>query len=233
MPTPPPLSHLGDISIETFIAEYWHKKPLLIRQAFPDFEAPVTPDELAGLACESKVESRLLIENPDSGDWQLKHGPFEESLFSELPKEHWTLLVQGVDHWVPEAADFIEQFRFIPSWRLDDLMISYAAKGGGVGPHYDNYDVFLLQVGGQRRWEVGGLHDQDREFLPGKPVRILSHWEPEQSWVLNPGDMLYLPPRVGHNGVAVSDDCVTYSVGYRAPQNGDMLLHLQIFADGN
>ena len=144
MPALPPLSHLGDMPIETFIAEYWHKKPLLIRNAFTDFQAPISPDELAGLACENEVESRLLIETPASGDWQLKHGPFEESLFSELPKDHWTLLVQAVDHWVPEAADFIEQFRFIPSWRLDDLMISYASKGGGVGPHYDNYDVFLL-----------------------------------------------------------------------------------------
>ncbi len=229
MSTPPPLSHLGDLPIETFIAEYWHKKPLLIRQALAPFEAPLSADELAGLACEAEVESRLVIENPDTGDWQLQLGPFEETLFSQLPKSHWTLLVQAVDHWVPEAADLIEQFRFIPSWRLDDLMISYAADGGGVGPHYDNYDVFLLQVEGQRRWEVGGLFDEDSEFLADKPVRILKHWQPEQSWVLNPGDMLYLPPRVGHNGVATSDGCVTYSIGYRAPQTGDMLMQYASF----
>ncbi len=200
-----PLSHLGDISVETFIAEYWHKKPLLVRQAFNNMSLPVTPDELAGLACEEGVESRLLVETPSTGDWQLRHGPFAETLFTELPKDHWTLLVQAVDHWVPEAADFVEQFRFIPSWRMDDLMVSYAAKGGGVGPHYDNYDVFLVQAEGQRRWEIGGCYDEDSEFLADKPVRILKHWQPQQSWVLNPGDMLYLPPRVGHNGVAESD----------------------------
>ncbi len=220
-----PLSHLGDMPIETFIAEYWHKKPLLIRQAFPDFQPPVSADELAGLACEAEVESRLLIENPENGDWQLRHGPFEEALFSQLPEKHWTLLVQAVDHWLPEAADLVELFRFIPSWRLDDLMISYAADGGGVGPHYDNYDVFLLQAEGRRRWEIGGLHDEESEFLADKPVRILKEWQPEQSWLLEPGDMLYLPPRVGHNGVAVGDGCVTWSVGYRAPHTGDMLIN--------
>ncbi|MEH6811720.1 MAG: cupin domain-containing protein, partial [Motiliproteus sp.] len=227
-----PLSHLGDIPVETFLAEYWHKKPLLVRQAFSDLSLPVTADELAGLACEEGVESRLLVETPATGDWQLRHGPFAESVFAELPKECWTLLVQAVDHWVPEAADFVEQFRFIPSWRMDDLMISYAAKGGGVGPHYDNYDVFLLQTEGQRRWDIGGCYDEGSEFVPDKPVRILKNWQPEQSWVLNPGDMLYLPPRVGHNGVAESDGCMTYSVGYRAPQNGDMLMHFASYCAG-
>ncbi|MCW8884586.1 MAG: cupin domain-containing protein [Motiliproteus sp.] len=229
MPSIPPFSHLGDMPVETFIAEYWHKKPLLIRNAIGNAEWPLSADELAGLACEEGVESRLLVETPATGDWQLSHGPFEESRFSQLPAEHWTLLVQAVDHWLPEAADFVEQFRFIPSWRLDDLMISYAAKGGGVGPHYDNYDVFLIQAEGQRRWEIGGFYDEDAEFLPGKPVRILKQWQPQQTWILNPGDVLYLPPRIGHNGVAETDDCITYSVGYRAPQCGDMLMHFASF----
>lgn len=219
-----PLTRLGNMPVEQFIAQYWHKKPLLIRNAFPDM-APIVPaDELAGLACEADVESRLLIENPATGDWALRQGPFSEQDFARLPAQHWTLLVQAVDHWVPEAADFVQQFSFIPSWRLDDLMISYASTGGGVGPHYDNYDVFLIQGQGQRRWEVGGQYDESSAIVPDKPVRILRDWQPEQSWVLNPGDMLYLPPRVGHNGVALSDDCLTYSVGYRAPQAGDMLM---------
>lgn len=224
-----PLTHLGELPVETFIAEYWHKRPLLIRQAFVNQQWPVSADELAGLACEAEVESRLLIEDPNKGAWQLRHGPFDEAVFSQLPAEHWTLLVQAVDHWVPAAADFIERFRFIPSWRLDDLMISYASQGGGVGPHYDNYDVFLVQAQGQRRWEIGGCYDEKSAFLPDKPVRILKHWKPEQSWVLNPGDMLYLPPRVGHNGVAATDGCVTYSVGFRAPQSGDMLMSFAAF----
>ncbi len=219
-----PLTRLGSMPVAQFIAEYWHKKPLLIRNAFAD-RVPIVPaDELAGLACEAEVESRLLIENPPTGDWTLRQGPFNAEDFALLPAQHWTLLVQAVDHWVPEAADFVQQFSFIPSWRLDDLMISYASTGGGVGPHYDNYDVFLVQGQGRRRWEVGGYYDESSPLVPNKPVRILSDWQPEQSWVLNPGDMLYLPPRIGHNGVAVSDDCLTYSVGYRAPQAGDMLM---------
>ncbi len=225
MATKPPLSHLGDLSIADFMADYWHKKPLLIRNAFTDFEPPISADELAGLACEELVESRFIcVDNdkqPDS--WRLEEGPFDDDFFARLPEKDWTLLVQAVDHWVPDASDFLELFRFIPRWRMDDLMISYAAKGGGVGPHYDNYDVFLLQVEGQRRWEVGGIYGEHSDIEEGKPVRILSDWQPEQSWVLEPGDMLYLPPCVGHNGVAETDGCVTYSIGYRAPQTGDML----------
>lgn len=222
MATIPPLSHLGEISIADFMAHYWHKKPLLIRQAFKNVEPVVSSDELAGLACEELVESRFICCDTNGG-WRLEQGPFDDDFFADLPEKDWTLLVQAVDHWVPEASNFIEQFRFIPRWRLDDLMISYAAKGGGVGPHYDNYDVFLLQVEGQRRWEVGGLYGENSEIEEGKPVRILSDWEPEETWVLEPGDMLYLPPCVGHNGVAETDGCVTYSIGYRAPQTGDML----------
>lgn len=226
-----PLTHLGDMPVETFIAEYWHKKPLLIRQAFRDWQPPLDAAELAGLACEDEVESRLIVENPHTGQWQLEPGPFPEHRFADLPESHWTLLVQGVDHWLPAAARLLQRFYFIPGWRLDDLMISYATQGGGVGPHYDNYDVFLLQAEGQRRWEVGGHYNEDSPIEAGKPVRILSDWQPEQSWVLEPGDMLYLPPQIGHNGVAETDDCVTYSIGYRAPQQGEMLRHFAEFCD--
>jgi len=214
-------SPFGDISIETFLKEYWQKKPLLVRNAFPDLEAPVGPDELAGLACEEDVESRLVIQNQDN--WELKQGPFGEEAFAELPEDNWTLLVQAVDHWVPEANEIVEQFRFLPNWRYDDLMVSFASQGGGVGPHYDNYDVFLIQTQGKRRWEVGGFFDQNSPRRPDLPVMIIPEWEPEHTWVLEPGDMLYIPPQVGHNGVSESDDCMTYSVGFRAPSHAEIL----------
>ena len=215
---------LGKFSIETFLAEYWQKKPLLIRQALPGIQPIVAADELAGLACEEEVESRLIIQNAETDEWTLTHGPFVEANFSELPKTHWTLLVQAVDHWVPAAADFLAQFYFIPSWRVDDLMVSYSGDKGGVGPHYDNYDVFLVQVSGRRQWEVGGLYDETSPCRPDVPVKILTEWEPQESWVLEPGDMLYVPPRAGHNGVAVGENCMTYSVGFRAPSHRDLLL---------
>jgi 50S ribosomal protein L16 3-hydroxylase len=215
---------LGDLSLDTFLAEYWQKKPLLIRQALPEITPPIGADELAGLACEEEVESRLIIHDSENDQWNLTNGPFSESIFSDLPKTHWSLLVQAVDHWVPAAADFLSLFYFIPSWRVDDLMISYSGDKGGVGPHYDNYDVFLVQVSGRRQWEVGGLYDESSALRPDTPVKILTEWEPEQSWLLEPGDMLYVPPRVGHRGVAVGDDCMTCSVGFRAPAHRDILL---------
>ncbi|MGH1462627.1 MAG: cupin domain-containing protein [Neptuniibacter sp.] len=213
---------LGDISLEVFLRDYWQKKPLLIKNAFPDFVPPVSAEELAGLALEEEIESRLIIQSDNGADWQLQHGPFEEDIFSTLPEKNWTLLVQSVDHWIPEAAEFVSHFNFIPSWRLDDLMISYAADGGGVGPHYDNYDVFLLQASGTRRWEVGGLFGEDSPRRPDTPVMILPEWQPEETWDLEPGDMLYLPPRVGHNGYGIGQDCMTYSVGFRAPSHQEI-----------
>ncbi|PIE25383.1 MAG: cupin [Neptuniibacter caesariensis] len=224
-------SPFGDISIATFLSEYWQKKPLLIRNAFPDFEPPLNADELAGMALEQDVESRLIIQSPDAEEWHLKHGPLTEKTFAELPDSHWTLLVQAVDHWVPEAAELVEQFRFIPNWRLDDLMISYAANGGGVGPHYDNYDVFLIQATGARRWEIGGIFSEDSPRRDDVPVMILPEWEAEESWDLQPGDMLYLPPRVGHNGYALGDDCMTLSVGFRAPSHQEIFTGFTNYLD--
>ncbi|MEH6649332.1 MAG: cupin domain-containing protein [Motiliproteus sp.] len=222
----PVLTQLGSMDTQTFLRDYWQKKPCVIRGVFNGAPPVISPDELAGLACEEEVESRLLITDPQSGQFELLHGPFPEEKFSQLPASHWSLLIQGVDLWSAEAANLVEQFRFIPNWRLDDLMISYSTREGGVGPHYDNYDVFIIQAQGRRRWEVGGQYlEHQTEFLSGQPVRILKHWQPEQSWELEPGDMIYIPPRVGHNGVAISDDCVNYSVGYRAQHASEMLQH--------
>lgn len=219
---------LGDLALDTFLREYWQKKPLLIRHALPVCEPLLAGDELAGLACEEGVESRLIIRDEAGERWELQHGPFSDETFLALPDTHWTLLVQAVDHWVPEAAAFLQQFNFIPAWRIDDLMISYASDGGGVGPHYDNYDVFLVQAAGRRRWEVGGLFDECSPRRGDTPVTILMDWEPEQQWILDPGDMLYVPPRVGHSGIAVGDGCITYSVGFRAPSHREIL---QEFSD--
>lgn len=221
--------NLGELTPERFLAEYWQKKPLLIRQAFPGLQPVIEPDELAGLACEEDVESRLVVQSPDNDDWALRQGPFDEADFATLPPSHWTLLVQAVDHWVPEAAELMAQFDFIPSWRRDDLMVSYAVDGGGVGPHYDNYDVFLIQASGRRRWEIGGHFDQHSPRRKDAPVMILPEWQAEEAWTLEPGDMLYVPPQVGHNGFAIGDDCITYSVGFRAPSHGEIMRHFTDF----
>ncbi|SDG28412.1 50S ribosomal protein L16 3-hydroxylase [Onishia taeanensis] len=223
MPADTPLPMLGGLSAADFLGQYWQRKPLLIRGAFPDIESPLSPDELAGLACEEGIEARLVEEhgrdakgNPKP--WQVSHGPFGEATFARLPESDWTLLVQAVDHYVPAVADLLEAFSFLPRWRLDDIMISYAPPGGSVGPHVDQYDVFLLQASGQRRWQLGGAVDEDAPIIDGIDLRILEHFEvePDQDWVLEPGDMLYLPPGHAHHGVSQSDDCMTLSVGFRA-----------------
>ena len=205
---------LGHLTVEEFLRDYWQKKPVLIRQAIPGFEPLLAADELAGLSLEDDIESRLIIEEGKTGAWEVKKGPFTESDYRALPENKWTLLVQAVDQWVPEAAELLEHFRFIPSWRIDDLMISYATDGGGVGPHFDSYDVFLLQAHGQRRWCISAQDDLTLE--EGVPLKILSHFEAEQEFVLEPGDMLYLPPQYAHDGVAIGE-CMTYSVGFRSP----------------
>ncbi|KAA0875383.1 cupin domain-containing protein [Nitrincola tapanii] len=214
---------LGDMPLETFLSDYWQKRPLLIRQAIPGIQPPIEADELAGLACEEGVESRLIQWQRDQDLWKMEHGPFPESRFSELPSRDWTLLVQAVDQQSPEAHALLRQFDFIPNWRLDDLMISFAVTGGGVGPHYDNYDVFLLQVSGQRQWEIGPLCNEHSPRRQDAPVMILPEWHPEETYVLEPGDLLYLPPGVSHNGISLSDDCMTCSIGFRAPSHQEML----------
>ena len=222
-----PLQLLGSLTPRQFLRDYWQKKPLLVRQAFPDFESPLSPDELAGLSLEDCVESRLIIEH-GAQPWELRRGPFAEDSFSQLPERDWTLLVQAVDQFVPEVAELLEHFRFLPSWRIDDVMISYAAPGGGVGPHFDNYDVFLLQGHGHRRWRIGQMCDSDSALLDHPDLRILADFQQTDEWLLAPGDMLYLPPRLAHYGIA-EDDCMTYSVGFRAPSASEVLVHFTDF----
>jgi 50S ribosomal protein L16 3-hydroxylase len=220
---------LGDMPLESFLSQYWQKKPLVIRNAIDNFEPFMEADELAGLACEEEVESRLIIQDNQNAQWSMQHGPLKEEDFADLPKSHWTLLVQAVDHWHPEANDFLKLFDFIPQWRIDDLMISYASQGGGVGPHYDNYDVFLLQATGQREWRYGGLYDEYSPRADNDQLMLLDQFEAEHTVTLNPGDMLYLPPKVGHDGIALTDDCTTYSIGFRAPSHSEILLNFSDF----
>ncbi|MDI5986979.1 cupin domain-containing protein [Halomonas sp. M4R5S39] len=214
-----PRQLLGGLTATEFLRDFWQRKPLLIRGAFADFECPLDPDELAGLACEEGVEARLVEEHGADGPWQVRHGPFDERTFAKLPERAWTLLVQAVDHYVPEVGELLEHFDFLPRWRLDDIMISYASPGGSVGPHVDQYDVFLLQGSGTRRWQLGGRVADDAPIIAGIDLRILERFavEGDDDWVLEPGDMLYLPPAWAHHGVSQSDDCMTLSVGFRAP----------------
>lgn len=206
-----------EISSSTFLKEYWQKKPLIIRKALPGFTNPVTPDELAGLSLEEEIESRIVIETPDEKtQWHLKRGPFEDSFFAELPKTNWTLLVQGVDRVIPEVYALLDFFDFIPQWRLDDVMISYATQNGSVGPHYDNYDVFLYQAQGQRKWSLTSKKCIPENYIDNLELRIMSEFQIEEEFILEEGDMLYLPPHIGHYGISLSEQCMTYSFGYRS-----------------
>lgn len=214
---------LVHFDVATFLRDYWQKKPLLIRNPWSQWINPLDPDELAGLACEPEVESRLVI--GAQGSWAVEHGPLAAARFAKLGQEPSTLLVQAVDHHVPQVAELIAPFRFIPDWRIDDIMVSYATDGGGVGPHFDQYDVFLIQGHGRRRWRVGQLCDADSPLLPHDDLRLLANFEATDEWVLEPGDILYVPPRIAHDGVAVGDDCMTYSVGFRAPSRSELIAH--------
>ncbi|MEZ5705641.1 MAG: cupin domain-containing protein [Burkholderiaceae bacterium] len=197
---------------------YWQKKPLLIRGAVPGFRPLMDRQALFALAGEDSVESRLIVRRPKG--WTLKHGPFARSSLPPLKQKDWTLLVQGADLHLDAAHELLKRFRFVPDARLDDLMISWASDGGGVGPHFDSYDVFLLQASGQRRWRIG--RQRDFSLQPDVPLKILEHFDPEEEHVLDPGDMLYLPPKWAHDGVAVGSDCMTYSIGFRVPQRGGL-----------
>lgn len=226
-PIDKPLEILGGISAEVFLRDYWQKKPLLIRQAIPDFVSPLDGNDLAGLSLEELAESRIVLEHGDT-PWQLRHGPFDEETFSTLPERDWTLLVQAVDQFSPEVAEVLEHFKFLPNWRIDDVMISYAAPGGGVGPHYDNYDVFLLQAEGLRRWKIGQMCDAESMLLEHPDLKILADFQETDEWVLEPGDLLYLPPRLAHWGIA-ENNCMTWSVGFRAPSSAEVVSHYADF----
>ena len=226
-----PLHFLGGMTAEKFLRDHWQKRPLLVKDAMPGFEGLLTPDELAGLSCMEEAQSRLV--RLERGRWHLDSGPFDEGTFRKLGRASgtklgrasgtklgrasgtkWSLLVQGVNHFLPEAERLLAMFSFIPHARLDDLMVSYAPRGGSVGPHFDSYDVFLIQGQGHRRWQVS--EQDDMTLVEGAPLRILREFAPDGQWVLGPGDLLYLPPRYAHYGVA-EDECMTYSVGFRAP----------------
>lgn len=211
----------ADFDKAEFLANYWQKKPVLIRQLVPGFVDPLTPEELAGCALEDQVESRLITEfEPDR--FELRNGPFVESDFTSLPTSHYTLLVQAMDQWFDEVAELRRRFDFVPSWRVDDVMISYACEGGGVGPHFDNYDVFLLQGQGQRRWRIGQHCDADTPLREGAPLRLLEAFDTAEDFILNAGDALYVPPKVAHWGVSL-DESLCYSIGFRAPSEGEMI----------
>ena len=212
---------------DAFLRDSWQKQPLLIRNPWRDWQNPLAPDELAGLACEAAVESRLISRSGGRANGRLvcEDGPFDEARFGGLGKKHWTLLVQAVDHHVPTVAALIEPFRFVPNWRIDDIMVSYAVDGGGVGAHFDHYDVFLIQGLGRRRWRVGQACNAATPLLPHDDLRLLADFTPTAEYLLEPGDMLYVPPGVAHDGVAVGDDCMTYSVGFRAPARSELISH--------
>lgn len=205
------------VDTEGFLHFFWQRRPLFMPRALPGFTSPLDPDELAGLACEDGVESRLVREmRSGPTPWKVEYGPFRRSRFRKLPETHWTLLVQDVDKYVPGVARLLDSFRFLPDWRVDDVMVSHAADQGSVGPHWDEYDVFLVQARGRRRWQIAQRRAEPDNVLPDLDLRIMAQFEPDTEWIAEPGDVLYLPPGIPHWGVA-QGDCMTYSVGFRAP----------------
>jgi 50S ribosomal protein L16 3-hydroxylase len=217
-----PLTLLGGLTADQFLAEYWQKKPLLVRGALPGFTGLLSRDELLDLSCHNDVESRFVSQ---AGGWTIGHGPFSRASLRRKAKP-WTVLIQGLNMLLPEADEMMRRFSFIPYARLDDLMVSYATDGGGVGPHFDSYDVFLLQGIGKRRWRIGNQMDQT--LIEGLPIRILKDFKPVHDWVLETGDLLYLPPEWAHDGVAVGE-CMTYSVGFRAAPAQDLAEQFLMF----
>jgi 50S ribosomal protein L16 3-hydroxylase len=221
MDTTQPLTLLGGLSPDQFMKRYWQKKPLLVRNAIPDFQPLLSRKDLFDLAARDEVESRLVAREGRS--WRLQRGPFGRRALPPLQQPRWTLLVQGVDLHHQAIHQLLHGFSFVPAARLDDLMISYASDGGGVGPHFDSYDVFLLQAQGQRRWRIG--RQEDFTLQDKVPLKILRNFEAEEEYLLEPGDMLYLPPRYAHDGVAVGE-CQTYSIGFRAPARAELAREL-------
>jgi 50S ribosomal protein L16 3-hydroxylase len=227
LPLDKPWALFGGISPERFMAQYWHKKPLLVRGAIPAFqltaqsgealESPISASELFALASQDEVESRLVKSKP----WGFEHGPFSKRALPVINKRDWTLLIQGMEAHHPAAATILSWFRFIPDARLDDLMISIAGIGGGVGPHFDSYDVFLIQMSGRRQWRIS--EQKDLSLNPKLPLKILRNFKPEKEWILEPGDMLYLPPHIAHDGIALDAGCQTWSVGFRSPSFKELL----------
>lgn len=218
---------LQNVDLGQFLRHYWQQQHLFIESALPEFEAPLDPSHLAGLSLEENAESRLILED-GNGQFSVANGPFQEDTFEFIDAENWTLLVQAVDHWIEEIQQLKGYFSFIPAWRLDDIMISYAPTGGSVGPHFDQYDVFLLQASGERRWKIGQHCDDASELVPNQQIKILQDFATQAEYVCKRGDILYVPPGLAHWGVSESDDCMTISIGFRAPsveELGSELLH--------
>jgi 50S ribosomal protein L16 3-hydroxylase len=214
---------LAGLTPARFMRRHWQKTPLVVRGAMPGLRPPLSRTQLFALSGDEDVESRLIVRDGRHG-FRLKHGPFARSALPPLKRPNWTLLVQGVDLHDDAAHALLRSFSFVPDARLDDLMISWASDGGGVGPHFDSYDVFLLQAHGRRRWRIGRKHDSKLD--PNAPLKILRRFVPEQEFVLDAGDMLYLPPQWAHDGIAVGGDCMTYSIGMRAARRGELAAEL-------
>lgn len=211
-------NHLGALEIDRFMKRHWQRRPLLVRGAFPGFRDPLTRAQVLALAAGDAAQSRLV--RRVGKQWSLEHGPIPASRMKQLPRRDWTVLVQDTNHFSSRAAALLQRFDFIPHARIDDLMVSYAVPGGGVGPHVDSYDVFLLQGHGRRRWQIS--RQKDHRFVPGLPLKVLERFVPEEDWVLETGDMLYLPPGIAHHGVAESE-CLTWSIGFRAPNDAEIV----------
>ena len=215
----------GQLSSSEFFQNYWQQRPILFRNALPDFISPVTADELAGLACEEETESRLVLEKGGEKPWQVISGPFNEKRLTNLPDSNWSLSVQGVDRILPEVSSLLKHFKFIPNWLLDDILVSYAPDCGSVGAHIDNYDVFIIQAQGRRAWLLGGQQQWNEQYQEGLDIRLLAEFEPEYQWELESGDVLYIPKRFAHHGIAIGE-CLNYSVGFRAPTDGELIRSL-------
>jgi 50S ribosomal protein L16 3-hydroxylase len=217
---------LGELTPREFLARHWQKKPLFIPQALPEFSDLLSPEELMDLALREDMQSRLVLER--GGRWTVKQGPLRKADFKGLKAERWSLLVQGIDLVLPQGKELLQRFSFIPHARLDDLMVSLAPNGGGVGPHFDSYDVFLLQGLGRKRWQIS--EQEDHTLIPDAPLRILKKFKKEQEWVVEAGDLLYLPPRYAHYGVALND-CLTYSIGFRAPSAQELIGQFLVYLE--
>ncbi len=214
---------LGKLSQREFLERYWQKRPLLIKKALHPFPDVISPEEVAGMSCDERVESRLIMEKGGKKPWEMRRGPFKPAMFNKLPKTHWTILVNGVDRFIPRVNAFLDHFSFVPFWRMDDIMVSYADDKGNVGAHVDNFDVFLVQAAGKREWMIEDRAVPKDDFIPDLPVRLLKKFKPTHKWVLEPGDILYLPPRFPHHGIARGKGCMTISVGFRAPTQAEIL----------
>jgi 50S ribosomal protein L16 3-hydroxylase len=211
------------ITKDAFLKTIWQQKPYVFSQAMPELIDLIDGNELAGLACEEEAESRIIFGREKTGEWTCQQGPFNEEQFANLPERNWTLLVQGMDQWVDEVRDILQVFSFLPQWRLEDIMASYAPIGGGVGPHFDYYDVFLIQVSGTREWRLGQCCDEATSLQDNDQVKLLAEFATEETHQLQAGDMIYIPAGKAHWGVASSKDCITFSVGFRAPSEKELL----------